>query len=106
MKIPDVVQPITNPNTLPTFKKLLRGDVDLTSKNVSEVFGNKKKLCFRSKTRGVKIPTNKKCEFPTSEGHNSNMADNISTYPFVYPNIVLIRTYIVTPETHYCSYHN
>ena len=41
MKIPDVVEPITNPNTLPTFKKLLRGDVDLTSKNVSEVFGNK-----------------------------------------------------------------
>ena len=40
-KIPDVVQPITNPNTLPTFKKLLRGDVDLTSKNVLEVFGNK-----------------------------------------------------------------
>ena len=44
MKIPDVVQPVTNPNTLPTFKKLLRGDVDLTSKNVSEVFGNKKTL--------------------------------------------------------------
>ena len=44
MKVPDVVQPVTDPNTLPTFKKLLRGDVDLTSKNVSEVFGNKKTL--------------------------------------------------------------
>ena len=59
MKIPDVVQTITDPNTLPTFKKLLRGDVDLTSKNVSEVFATKK-LCVRAKTRGVKIPTYKK----------------------------------------------
>ena len=46
MKIPDVVQPVTNPNTLATFKKLLRGDVDLTSKNVSEFFGNKKILFY------------------------------------------------------------
>ena len=42
MKIPDVVQPITDPNTLPTFKKLLRGDVDL--KNIPDFFGNKKTL--------------------------------------------------------------
>ena len=49
MKIPDVVQPVTNPNTLPTFKKLLRGDVDLTSKNVSEVFGNKKNFVLGPK---------------------------------------------------------
>ena len=42
MKIPDVVQPVTNPNTLATFKKLLRGDVDLTNKNIHEFVGNKK----------------------------------------------------------------
>ena len=59
MKIPDVVQPITDPNTLPTFKKLLRGDVDLTNKNIHEFVGNKK-LFFRAKTKEVKIPTNKK----------------------------------------------
>ena len=45
-EIPDVVEPITDPNTLPTFKKLLRGDVDLISKNVSEFFGNKKTLFY------------------------------------------------------------
>ena len=44
MKIPDVVQPVTNPNTLPTFKKLLRGDMDLTSKNVQKFLATKKTL--------------------------------------------------------------
>ena len=69
------------------------------------MFWQQKKLCFRSKTWGVKIPTNKKVPVSDIQRAQLQYGRRYSTYPFVYPNIVLIRTYIVTPETH-CSYHN